>query len=655
MLSRAAVVIGFLIFCLSGQHAMAGKRVALVIGNSAYQNITPLPNPLRDAAAVADMFRKAGFDIVESRSEPQEYETRRALNSFFDSARDADMAVVYYAGHGIEIDGSNYIIPVDAVLDRDRDVYDEAVTLDRVVQSIEPARQLRLVILDACRDNPFAKNMRRTLASRGVTRGLLGSIPMNPNTLIAFAAKAGTTADDGAGAHSPFTTSLLKHLTVPGLDLRRAFGLIRDDVMSSTSNRQEPFVFGSLGGADVSLVPAAVAPPAQDVAAEVRREYEFAERVGTKEAWDYFLQAHRSGFYADLAKAQRNKLAAEEARMIATEQAKTAIDEQIRLAVEGALASEQAKAAAKTKATEETRLAAERASEQAKIVIAAQTATPGKVASLTDSVPATPSPPQDAKIPNLPPNVSVPGREPSSKEALDWDKVKDTTDPSALQNFIQRYPNSPLSINAHDGSMSLSAQRTSAKKRLAPIGRLRRRLQRKLGSRLNRKRPRLPLRKSAKTTSVVQRPRKRNRRPKLQRPKKKAAEAKQRAEEAEKIKAAAEEARLQAERRQAEITAAKQREDDERRAKAAEAEQAKAAEAERKAAEAKQKAEEAQKIKATAEEARLQAEKKKAELAAAKKREDDERRAKAAEAEQAAKALAAEKKAAEEKQEDRRG
>src|SRR5258708_556659 len=173
------------------QPAFAEKRVALVIGNSAYQDVAQLPNPIKDAAAIADMFKRAGFDVVESRQNLKNVDTRRALNSFFDKVRDADIAVVYYAGHGIEIDGTNYIVPVDALLERDRDAFDEAVSLDRIVQTIEPARQLRLIILDACRDNPFAKNTRRTLATRGIGRGLARVDPDTPNTLVAFAAKAG--------------------------------------------------------------------------------------------------------------------------------------------------------------------------------------------------------------------------------------------------------------------------------------------------------------------------------------------------------------------------------------------------------------------------------------------------------------------------------
>jgi uncharacterized caspase-like protein len=352
----------FSMACLASQPAFAGKRVAFVVGNSNYQNVVALTNPANDATAITEMFRKAAFDVVESRRDLKNSEMRRALRDFTEKARDADIAVIYYAGHGIEVDGTNYLIPVDAVLERDTDAYDEAIALDRILQAIEPAKQLRLVILDACRDNPFAKSMKRTVASRSLGRGLAGVEPSRPNTLIAFAAKGGSTAADGDSKNSPFTTALLKYLVQPGLELGKAFRLVRDDVMNTTGNRQEPFVYGSLGGNDVALVPApAAAPaPAGNANADLRRDYELAERVGTREGWDSFIRANPSGFYTDLAKAQRNKLAAEAARIAATEKAREAEEERARLAAEGAKAAEQAKAAAHVKAAEDARLAAEK-------------------------------------------------------------------------------------------------------------------------------------------------------------------------------------------------------------------------------------------------------------------------------------------------------
>jgi len=297
--------------------AKADKRVALVIGNSGYQNVNKLPNPAKDAAAIAAMLTKIGFDVVNNKEDATNADMRKMVRDFSQQAADADVALVYYAGHGIELNGTNYLIPVDARLERDVDVEDETVSLDRIVRILDPVKKLRLVILDACRDDPFQQNMKRSLSMRGVTRGLAKVEPENPNTLIAYAAKAGSTASDGSGDHSPFTTALLKQLPTPGQDLRKSLGYVRDDVMKQTSNQQEPFVYGSLGGDDVVLVPGAspaAAPIPASVAAldpnsQLRQDYELAAQVNTKAGWEAFLKNYTTGFYADLARAALGKLA----------------------------------------------------------------------------------------------------------------------------------------------------------------------------------------------------------------------------------------------------------------------------------------------------------------------------------------------------------
>jgi uncharacterized caspase-like protein len=358
-------------FLLASGPAFAEKRVALVLGNSAYKNVAPLANPVNDGARIAATLKEAGFDVVDSRRDLPAAETRRALRDFADRARDADIAVVYYAGHGIEVDGANYLIPVDARLERDTDIYDEGLSLDRILIAIEPAKKLRLVILDACRDNPFSRTMKRTVASRAIGQGLAKVEPTSPNVLIAYSAKAGSTAADGDGKNSPFTAALSHHLTKPGLDVRRAFGFVRDEVLKTTGNKQEPFVYGSLGGEDVPLVPApapaaaAPAAPAVSAQAEARRDYELALQIGNKSALNAFLAQYPDGFYANLAKLQVDKLAAEEARVAATEKARLAEQERARLAAEGARKSQQAKADAEAKAAEQARVAAEKAKQVA--------------------------------------------------------------------------------------------------------------------------------------------------------------------------------------------------------------------------------------------------------------------------------------------------
>jgi uncharacterized caspase-like protein len=359
------------VLLLACEPAWAGKRVALIIGNSAYQNVPPLSNPVNDGAMMAATLKGAGFDVVDSRHDLSAIETRRALRDFSDAAYDADVAVVYYAGHGMEVDGANYLIPVDAKLERDTDVFDEALSLERILVAAEPAKQLRLVVLDACRDNPFAKLMKRTVASRAIGRGLAKIEPTSPNTLIAYSAKAGSTAADGDAKNSPFTIALAKHLTTPGLDVRRAFGFVRDDVLKATGNRQEPFVYGSLGGDDVPLVPvpARAASPASEpvpsLQADMRRDYELALQVGNRAAFSAFLAQYPDGFYASLAKLQLEKIAAEETRVAATEKARQAEQVRARLAAEGGKKEAQAKAEADAKAAEQARLAAEKAKQVA--------------------------------------------------------------------------------------------------------------------------------------------------------------------------------------------------------------------------------------------------------------------------------------------------
>jgi uncharacterized caspase-like protein len=369
-----AIVLAIGLTSLFGQQALAEKRVALVMGNSNYQNVVRLNNPANDSEAMSATLKSAGFDVVDLKRDLKANDMRRALRDFSDRVNDADIAIVYFAGHGIEIDGVNYLIPVDAVLERDIDAFDEAIPLDRLLTVIEPARRLRLVILDACRDNPFGKKMKRTVATRAIGRGLARVEPTNPNTLIAFAAKAGSTAADGDSKNSPFTAALVKYLPRPGLDLRKAFGFTRDDVLKATNNKQEPFIYGSLGGDDVALVPAPTvvtppAPTASDPDSAMRRTYELAERIGTRAVWDSFIKNYPSGFYTDLAKAQRAKLGADVASADATDKARAAADEQKRLAREGADAAERAKAAEQAKVAERARIAAERkkALEEAKV------------------------------------------------------------------------------------------------------------------------------------------------------------------------------------------------------------------------------------------------------------------------------------------------
>jgi invasion protein IalB len=234
---------------------LAQSRIALVVGNSKYANILPLRNPRNDAKAISNLFTAAKFDVVEDRYDVGNQEFRRILRDFAVKSAHADIAVIYFSGHGIEVAGNNYLIPIDARLATDLEVEDEAVSLDRALRIVDPTKRLKLIILDACRENPFIPKMQRISPTRSVGRGFAAIEVETNNTLVAYAAKAGSIALDGHENNSPFTKALLKHLGTPGLDIRLAFGKVRDDVVKETNRQQEPFVYGTLGGDVISLVP----------------------------------------------------------------------------------------------------------------------------------------------------------------------------------------------------------------------------------------------------------------------------------------------------------------------------------------------------------------------------------------------------------------
>jgi hypothetical protein len=232
------------------------RRVALVIGNSDY-GIGPLRNPVGDAEAVAQTLdKKLGFDTVILKRNLTSEGFRTALLEFARAATGAEVGLVYFAGHGTETGGRNFLIPVDAKLARASDLDLEAIGLDTVIAQLAGVTSLKIVILDACRNSLFPLSGLKRSTGRGLAR-----IEPAGNTLVAYAAKDGTTADDGVGLHSPFTAALLKHLATPGLEIRQLFGFVRDDVEAATSHQQEPYLYGSLGGKGMFLVPVPPVPP----------------------------------------------------------------------------------------------------------------------------------------------------------------------------------------------------------------------------------------------------------------------------------------------------------------------------------------------------------------------------------------------------------
>jgi uncharacterized caspase-like protein len=242
---------------IAGGHAgwaQTEKRVALVIGNSGYQHTRPLPNPRNDAAALGKLLKQKGF-AVTLKIDLDYRAMREAVRAFSEAARESEVALVYYGGHGLEVGGQNYLLPTDAKLAREADLEYEVVSLASVLNAVSQARRLRLVILDACRNNPLGERMQlEGGVTRAVTRGLARIEPRR-DVLVAFAAKEGTLAQDGSGQHSPYAEALLKHLPTPGIDVRLMFGKVRDQVLDATRHQQEPYTYGSLSGDVVPLLP----------------------------------------------------------------------------------------------------------------------------------------------------------------------------------------------------------------------------------------------------------------------------------------------------------------------------------------------------------------------------------------------------------------
>jgi regulator of sirC expression with transglutaminase-like and TPR domain len=231
-----------------------GRRVALVIGNGAYKAVAQLPNPKNDASAVAGELTRLGFEVIE-KHDLGVAAMRKVLGEFEDKTAGAEWALVYYAGHGMELDGKNWLIPVDAELLRATDTPDEAIPLDRVLARLNAASKLRIVVLDACRNNPFlARMVMNRISMRSVARGLTAVEPSH-GEVVFYAARDGSVALDGTGSNSPFASALIKHMDEDGVELGRFFRRVTSSVLATTGNQQEPFVYGRIPDEDFYFKP----------------------------------------------------------------------------------------------------------------------------------------------------------------------------------------------------------------------------------------------------------------------------------------------------------------------------------------------------------------------------------------------------------------
>lgn len=274
---RSAILRGLAVFVVASSlpagHLPAAERsrVALVVGNAAYAHAPALRNPGNDARAVASVLEALRFEVVRGLDVDRDGFFEK-LDAFTEAALDADVALFFYAGHGLQVDGRNYLVPVDARLEKKLDLRRKAISLDTILG--EMASPTNLVFLDACRNNPLAEKLARSMGGRnrsvGADRGL-ARVDDRSGTLIAYATAADTVADDGAGENSPFTEALLEHIETPGLSIFDLVNEVAMSVQERTGGRQVPWSHYSALPNRFPLAPEGPADPGGFKVVEVDR------------------------------------------------------------------------------------------------------------------------------------------------------------------------------------------------------------------------------------------------------------------------------------------------------------------------------------------------------------------------------------------------
>jgi caspase domain-containing protein len=299
---------------LATEDAHAEKRVALVIGNSAYRNITPLDNPRNDARLMAATLQGLGFQLVGNGAQTDLDKSAfdAVLSKFGDAVLGADVALFYYAGHGVQVSGQNFLVPVSANPTKEADVYLQMVDTNVVMSQMEGAgTKLNIVLLDACRNNPFGG---RGLRAAG---GGLAQMQAPEGTLISYATQPGNVAQDGDGGNSPYSKALANTIRKPGLGLFEAFNEVGLEVKHATGGSQQPWVSSSpIAGTFYFASPLASADkPAAAAEDGARKDFDLAQQLDTREVWEAFVLKYPNGFLASAAKARLDELKTKQAAL----------------------------------------------------------------------------------------------------------------------------------------------------------------------------------------------------------------------------------------------------------------------------------------------------------------------------------------------------
>lgn len=335
----------------AGVSGATERKVALVIGNSDYLHAVTLPNPAKDAKLMALTFQKAGFETMEG-VDLDRAEMNAIIDRFTEAAFEADIAVVYYAGHGLQVDGRNYIIPVDAELSSAAHLRTRAIEVDSIMKAMPTDPGAGIIILDACRDNPLARTLAASLpASRSSAMGQgLAQVDTNAvssgrgGVLIAYATDPGAVALDGKGTNSPYTEALARHIATPGLEIQSALTRVRSDVTGATDGRQRPWHNASLGreifiggAAQSQSVPAIAVQSAAATASgsewEVeQRLWDEASKGDSVAHYQAYLTQFPAGRFNDFAKLKIEKLQSAAGQQVAALSATANSGSQIRTA-----------------------------------------------------------------------------------------------------------------------------------------------------------------------------------------------------------------------------------------------------------------------------------------------------------------------------------
>ncbi|HUI95801.1 MAG TPA: caspase family protein [Xanthobacteraceae bacterium] len=310
--------------------ALAERRVAFVVGNARYEHTGMLANPRNDAQDVAEKLKALGFEVTLGLDLDQAA-FAHAIDDFARRLDGADVGLFYYAGHALQMNEKNYLVSINAQLESAFLVPAETIELEPIVRLMESKASTNLIFLDACRNNPLADNLKRSLTAmqRSVTlgRGLVRIEPAARDTLIAFAAAPGQEASDGAGRNSPFTSALLKHIAQPGLEVSVMLKEVAAEVREKTDNAQRPQQLSDMSRtfyfakAEAQSAPAATAPPSVQAEPEGSIELTFwrsANAANDCESMRAYLRRFPSGSFADLARISEKRLCAASTPTVAT-------------------------------------------------------------------------------------------------------------------------------------------------------------------------------------------------------------------------------------------------------------------------------------------------------------------------------------------------